>query len=82
LAREGAADGILVNGVRLGFIASGFHERWHGKSEDDMKERAEMVPLKRGGHPDEAAPLMIYLLSGWAQFITGQMIPLTGGDWL
>ena len=29
LAREGAPDGILVNGVRLGYIASGFHQRWH-----------------------------------------------------
>jgi NAD(P)-dependent dehydrogenase (short-subunit alcohol dehydrogenase family) len=82
LAREGAPDGILVNGVRFGYIASGFHQRWHGKTESDMKERANMVPLKRGGHPQEAAALMIYLLSGWAGFITGQMIPLTGGDWL
>ena len=82
LAREGAPAGILVNGVRLGFIASGFHQRWHDRTEKDMKERAQMVPLKRGGDPDEAAALMIYLLSGWAGFITGQMIPLTGGDWL
>ncbi len=82
LAREGAPAGILVNGVRLGFIASGFHERWHGRTEKDMNERADMVPLKRGGDPDEAAALMIYLLSGWAGFITGQMLPLTGGDWL
>ena len=82
LAREGAPSGILVNGVRLGYIASGFHERWHGKTEKDMKARADMVLLKRGGDPEEAAALIIYLLSGWAQFITGQMIPLTGGDWL
>jgi NAD(P)-dependent dehydrogenase (short-subunit alcohol dehydrogenase family) len=82
LAREGAPDGIRVNGVRLGFIESGFHERWHGKTESEMAERAALVPLKRGGHPDEAAALMVYLLSGWAGFITGQMIPLTGGDWL
>jgi NAD(P)-dependent dehydrogenase (short-subunit alcohol dehydrogenase family) len=82
LAREGAPADILVNGVRLGFIASGFHQRWHGRTDKDMKERAEMVPLKRGGHPDEAVALMIYLLSDWAGFITGQMIPLTGGDWL
>ncbi|MDA1091455.1 MAG: SDR family NAD(P)-dependent oxidoreductase [Proteobacteria bacterium] len=82
LAREGAPDGILVNGVRFGFITSGFHQRWHGKTEKDLAERADMVPLKRGGDPDEAAALMIYLLSGWATFITGQMIPLTGGDWL
>jgi len=82
LAREGAPHNILVNGVRLGFIASGFHQRWHGKSEQEMRERAELVPLKRGGDPDEVAALMIYLLSGYGSFITGQMIPLTGGDWL
>jgi len=82
LAREGAPDNILVNGVRLGFITSGFHERWHNKSQADMEERADMVLLKRGGHPDEAAALMTYLLSDWAGFITGQMLPLTGGDWL
>ena len=82
LAREGAPDNILVNGVRLGYIASGFHQRWHNKTKEDMEARAAMVPLKRGGHPDEAAALMTYLLSGWAGFITGQMLPLTGGDWL
>ena len=81
-AREGAGDEILVNGIRLGFITSGFHQRWHNKSETEMKERAEMVPLKRGGDVEEAAALMIYLLSGYGGFITGQMLPLTGGDWL
>ena len=82
LAREGATDSILVNGLRLGFITSGFHQRWAGRTEAHMQSRAEMVPLKRGGHPDEAAALIVYLLSGWSSFITGQMIPLTGGDWL
>ena len=82
LAREGAPNDILVNGIRLGCIRSGFHERWHGKTDADMEERIDLVPLKRAGHPDEAAALIIYLLSGWAGFITGQMLPLTGGDWL
>lgn len=82
LAREGAPHGILVNGVRFGYIMSGFHQRWHNRTDEQMRERAELVPLKRGGHPDEAAALMIYLLSDWSGFITGQMIPLTGGDWL
>jgi len=82
LAREGAKHNILVNGVRLGYIKSGFHQRWHGRTEAEMAERASLVPLKRGGHPDEAACLMIYLMSQWSDFLTGQMIPLTGGDWL
>ena len=82
LAREGAPANVLVNGVRLGYIASGFHQRWHNRTEDEMVERAALVPLKRGGHPDEAAAMIAYLLSGWAGFITGQMLALTGGDWL
>lgn len=82
LAREGAPHGILVNGVRLGFIASGFHQRWHARTEAQMAERAGLVPLKRGGDPDEAAALMIWMISGWSRFVTGQMFALTGGDWL
>lgn len=82
LAREGAESDILVNGTRFGYIKSGFHQRWHDKTSSDMKSRADLVLLKRGGDPKEAAALIVYLLSGWSRFITGQMIPLTGGDWL
>ncbi|MEE2745284.1 MAG: SDR family oxidoreductase [Pseudomonadota bacterium] len=82
LAREGAKDGILVNGMRLGCIASGFHERWHNKTREDMQKRAELIPLKRAGDPDEVAAFIIYLLSGYGGFVTGQMLPITGGDWL
>jgi len=82
MAREGAPDGVLVNGVRLGFIKSGFHQRWSGRDEAFLDKRAELVPLKRGGEPEEAAALIVYLLSGWGAYITGQMLALTGGDWL
>lgn len=82
MAREGAPHGILVNGVRMGFIASGAHERWHKLDPARIAERVNMVPLKRAGTTDEVAALVTYLLSDWAGFITGQMIPITGGDWL
>jgi len=82
LAREGAKNKILVNGIRAGFIKTGFHERWQGKTEQDIKKRVEMIPLQRAGEPEEAAALIIYLLSGWSGFITGQMLSITGGDWL
>jgi len=82
LAREGAPHGILVNGIRLGYITSGFHQRWHNKTREDMEQRAALVPLKRGGTPEEAVALMIWMISAWSQFLTGQMVALTGGDWL
>ncbi len=82
LAREAAGQGITVNGVRMGFIHSEAHLRWNLKTPEQIEERVGMIPLKRGGRPEEAASLILYLLSGWGRFITGQMIPLTGGDWL
>jgi NAD(P)-dependent dehydrogenase (short-subunit alcohol dehydrogenase family) len=82
LARDGSKNKILVNGVRLGFIKSGFHERWQGKPKREIQERINLIPLGRGGEPEEAAAFIIYLLSGWSGFITGQIFPITGGDWL
>ncbi|HOL35925.1 MAG TPA: SDR family oxidoreductase [bacterium] len=82
LARDVAKYGILVNGIRPGFILSGFHERWQKKKDSDLEKRVELIPLKRPGYPEEVSALILYLLSGWANFITGQMFPITGGDWL
>lgn len=82
LARDGAKFNILINGIRPGFIRSGFHERWQYKRDEDLTKRAKCVPLKRAGKPEEVAALIIYLLSGWSEFITGQMFAITGGDWL
>ncbi|MFH1913499.1 MAG: SDR family oxidoreductase [Pseudomonadota bacterium] len=82
MAREGAKHGVLVNGVRLGFIDSGFHARWKGMAPEDIARRADMVPLRRPGSVWEVAALVAYLLSDWGAYITGQMLPLTGGDWL
>lgn len=82
LAREGAKYSILVNLARLGYIKTPFHKRWKKLNKKDLKNREQLIPLKRGGEPEEAAALLVYLLSDWAQFITGQSFALTGGDWL
>ncbi|MBU1611403.1 MAG: SDR family oxidoreductase, partial [Proteobacteria bacterium] len=71
LAKEGAKKGNLVNGVRPGYIRSGTHERWKNATEEDLARRAEMVPLKRAGTTQEVAALILFLLSDWAQFLTG-----------
>ena len=82
MARDGAPHNIIVNGIRMGFIDSGFHKRWQNKGPKDIKLRTEMLPMKRPGTTLEVAGLIAYLLSDWGNFITGQMIPITGGDWL
>jgi len=82
LAREVAPRAITVNGVRLGYIDSGFHGRWQNQSEQQQSNRVAKIPLRRAGTVDEAAALIVYLLSEYGAFITGQMISLAGGDWL
>ncbi|MFC1644054.1 SDR family NAD(P)-dependent oxidoreductase [Candidatus Omnitrophota bacterium] len=82
LAREGAPKNILVNMIRPGYISTGFHQRWQKKNRKDMEARADLVPLKRAGTPEEVAALVAYLLSEWGDFITGQSFAITGGDWL
>lgn len=82
LAKEGAQNNILVNCIRPGFINSGFHERWQGKTQEDLNKRIEYIPLKKAGTPGEVSAMIAYLLSDWGNFITGQSIGITGGDWL
>lgn len=82
LAKEGAKNNILVNCIRPAFITSGFHERWQNKDEEALKERINLIPLKRAGTTEEVAALILYLLSPWSDYITGQSIGITGGDWL
>lgn len=82
VAREAAKSNITVNAIRPGFIESGFHERWQGANQNSIKERINLIPLKRGGTPEEVSFLIRYLISSQARYITGQVLPITGGDWL
>ena len=77
LAREVAEEGIRVNGVRPGFI----HTELHAKGgEPGRVDRVKaLVPMKRGGHPDEVAAAVVWLLSDEASYITGAFIDVSGG---
>lgn len=82
LAREGARHGILVNAVAPGFIATKFHTARMHRDEETLKKRAELVPLKRAGTPEDVARMIVYLLSSGGDYITGQCLAISGGDWL
>jgi NAD(P)-dependent dehydrogenase (short-subunit alcohol dehydrogenase family) len=39
----------------------------------------QAVPLKRLGTPEEIAPLILFLASAKAKFVTGQIVGVNGG---
>ena len=77
LAREVATEGIRVNAVRPGFIYTDIHAS--GGEPGRVDRVKEFVPMKRGGHPDEVARAILWLLSDQASYSTGTFIDVTGG---
>jgi NAD(P)-dependent dehydrogenase (short-subunit alcohol dehydrogenase family) len=77
LAREVAAEGIRVNAVRPGIIATEFHAR--GGDPDRAARLAETIPLRRPGTAREVALAILWLSSAEASFSTGALLDVSGG---
>jgi NAD(P)-dependent dehydrogenase (short-subunit alcohol dehydrogenase family) len=77
LAREVAAEGVRVNGVRPGIIDTDIHAS--GGQPDRAAQMAPSVPLQRAGTPEEVAAAIVWLLSDEASYATGTTIDVTGG---
>jgi NAD(P)-dependent dehydrogenase (short-subunit alcohol dehydrogenase family) len=77
-ALEGAAYGVRVNAVAPGPTETAMLDRLTGSAE---KKAAffSAVPLKRGASPTEIADAVVFLASGKAAYITGQIIRVNGG---
>lgn len=77
LTKEVAAEGIRVNAVRPGFIYTDIHAS--GGEPNRVDRVKEMVPMKRGGYPEEVATAIVWLLSDEASFTSGTFIDVAGG---
>lgn len=77
LARELAPEGVRVNGVRPGPIATEIHAS--GGAPDRAERLGATTPMGRPGTPDEVAEAVIWLLSDAASYITGTTIDISGG---
>lgn len=77
LSREVAAEGIRVNAVRPGLIYTDIHAS--GGEPGRVDRLKELLPMQRGGQPEEVAAAILWLLSDEASYTTGTFIDLAGG---
>jgi NAD(P)-dependent dehydrogenase (short-subunit alcohol dehydrogenase family) len=77
LAREVAMEGIRVNAVRAGIIDTEMHAS--GGEPNRIERVKKVIPMQRGGHPDEVARAILWLLSDEASYSTGTFLDVAGG---
>jgi 3-oxoacyl-[acyl-carrier protein] reductase len=76
VAREVASRGITVNAVAPGFIETDIIK---GMSDEAVEWAKGQIPLGRMGTAGDIAPLVAFLASPGAGYITGQCIHVDGG---
>ena len=76
-ARELAMRGIRVNAVSPGLIETELHAR--AGLPDRLTRLVGGVPMGRTGSADEVAAAVLWLASDEASYITGIVVPISGG---
>jgi NAD(P)-dependent dehydrogenase (short-subunit alcohol dehydrogenase family) len=76
-ARELAPRGIRVNAVVPGLIDTEIHAK--AGLNDRLERMGPGVPMGRAGTADEVAKVILWLLSDEASYVTGALLPVSGG---
>lgn len=72
-----AAEGIVVNEIRPGIIATGMTEKVQAKY--DALIEGGLLPIARWGTPEDVAKAVLSLVDGRFPYTTGQSIDVDGG---
>ena len=79
LALELAADGITVNAIAPGPVASELFDNGHPPGSEKRQNVIDAIPVKRVGTPDDVARAAAFLLHRDSGYITGQTLFVCGG---
>ncbi len=84
LAVHFAKTGIRVNAIAPGFLLTNQNRfLLIDKETGDATPRGHKIiantPMERYGEPEELSGTVLYLMSDWATFITGVVVPVDGG---
>ena len=79
LAREVAAEGVLINNVMPGSFHTERLREIHG-SDEAVIARGATSPMGRIGRPEELGSVIAFLTSERASYVTGASILVDGGD--
>ncbi len=79
LAKELASRGITVNAVAPGFIETDMTASLPDKVKTAMLSQ---IPLGRTGKPEDVATVVAFLASEGADYITGQVLHVSGGMYM
>ncbi|GAA0449579.1 SDR family oxidoreductase [Halococcus dombrowskii] len=82
LALEGAQSGVTANIVAPSLAASELADLELEEIEamdEHMHRIVEMIPMRRAGREEDVANLVAYLSSEQANYVTGQLVGVTGG---
>ncbi len=76
VAREVASRQVTVNAVAPGFVLT---DLTAGLSDNQKQAILDLIPLGRHAEPEDIAPLVAFLASDAAGYITGQTLHVDGG---
>ena len=77
LAKEFAPYNITVNTIAPGLIDTPFHDKF--STPERLERIISKIPLRRIGKPEEIAEAVAFLASDAANYITGEIIRVSGG---